>query len=100
MSVLLFILLFLFGVGAGVTLTLLIVAAIVHSNIKDGEGVYVTFSPKSDRWMVFGDVDETLNKMRSHYKEPDKFGKRELEKFKEDRKAKLAESKRRRWYRK
>ncbi|QEG10403.1 hypothetical protein KMI8_78 [Klebsiella phage KMI8] len=100
MTALLFVLFALFCIAVGIAATLLVVAAIVHEDVKNGEGLYVSFNPGKDRWMVFGDVEETLNKMRNHYREPDTFGKAEVEKIKADRKAKKAAAKKRRWYRK
>lgn len=100
MTVLLFVLFFVFCFVLGSGATLLVVAAIVRDDVRKGEGLYVTYSPINDRWSVFGDVDSTLNKMRSHHMLPDTYDRERLEAAVKARREKAKAKSKRRWYRK
>lgn len=100
MTALLFVLFFLVSFLIGSAATFLVVSLIIREDVKRGEGVFVTYREKDDRWLVFGDVDETINKMRSHFREPEVFNKARLDKLEAESKAKRKAAKARRWYRK
>ena len=96
MTTLLFVLFFLFAFSVGIAATLLVVGLIVREDVKNGEGVYVSYNAREDKWMVFGDIDATINKMYSHYKRPDVYDKAKLEELEKANK----NEKQKRWYRK
>lgn len=100
MTALLFVLFFLFAFAVGSASTFLVVSLIIREDVKKGEGLFITYREKDDRWLVFGDVDETTNKMRSHYREPEVFDKARLDKMEAESKAKRKAAKARKWYRK
>lgn len=100
MTALLFVLFFLISFAIGAAATFLVVSFIIRADVKYGEGLYVTYQDKHDRWLVFGDVDETINKMRHHWREPEVFNKARLDKIEAESKAKRKAAKARRWYRK
>lgn len=93
MTALLFALFFLASFLVGVAATCFTVSFIILEDVKRCEGVFVTYQKKDDRWLVFGDVDETINKMRSHFREPEIFNKARMDKADAERKAKRKKSK-------
>lgn len=96
MTALLFALFFIVSFIIGGVATFMVVGLIIREDIRNSEGVVVTFNAKRDKWTIFGDLDFTLNKMRNHYKEPEIFDKAKLE---ETAKAGKRRSKVK-WYRK
>lgn len=100
MTALLFVLFFLVSFLIGSAATFFVVSLVIREDVKNGEGVFVTYREKDDRWLVFGDVDETINKMRNHFREPEVFNKARLDKLEAESKAKRKAAKARRWYRK
>lgn len=96
MTALLFVLFFIVSFIIGGVATFMVVSIILREEIRNGNGVVVIFNAKRDKWEVFGDLDFTLNKMRSHYKEPDIFDKARL-----DKAAKASKQRSKvKWYRK
>lgn len=96
MTALFFALFFIVSLAFGSFLTFLVVSLIIREDVKNTEGLYVVYNKKSDKWTIFGDIDNTLNKMRSHYKEPEVYDKARLEQMSKENKAKSKV----RWYRK